>query len=164
MKAKKIHKTNACRILDKAKIPYEIYEFPWSEDHVDAKTVAKELGIPNESIYKTIVTIGDKTGVTIACLPGTEELNLKALAKASGNKKIEMLPMKELEETTGYIRGGCSPIGMKKNYPTFLASEAQERNEIIISAGKRGMQLALNPADLAKVVHLKIMDITENKV
>lgn len=161
MKAKKIHKTNACRILDQAKIEYQIFEFPWSEDHLDANSVADMLNINRGQLYKTLVTVGDKTGITIACLSGEHELNLKALAKASGNKKIDMLPMKDLEKTTGYIRGGCSPIGMKKEFPTFIASEARELEQVIVSAGKRGMQVALDPVQLSEITHAQFADITD---
>lgn len=147
--------------MDQAKIDYHVYEFPWSEDHLDANSVADKIGIKRENLYKTLVTVGDKSGITIACLSGVHELNLKALAKVSGNKKIEMLPMKDLEKTTGYIRGGCSPIGMKKEFPTFIASEAQDQAEVIISAGKRGMQIALDPRALSQVAHAQFADITD---
>lgn len=161
MKAKKVTKTNACRILDQENITYKIYEFPWSEDHIDAKSVADQLGIATESIYKTLVTVGDKTGVVVACLSGSVELDLKALAKVSGNKKVEMLPMKELEKTTGYIRGGCSPMGMKKQFPTFIQKSAESEAEMIISAGRRGMQLAVAPKDLARVTKAQFVGISQ---
>ncbi|SBO18389.1 Cys-tRNA(Pro) deacylase [Carnobacterium divergens] len=159
MKAKKGTKTNACRMLDQENIQYQMYEFPWSEDHIDAKSVAEKLGIATDSIYKTLVTVGDKTGILVACISGGMELDLKALAKVSGNKKVEMLPMKELEKTTGYIRGGCSPIGMKKLFPTFIQKSAELEDEIIVSAGKRGMQLALNPKELALVTKARFVAI-----
>ena len=126
MKKKKLQKTNAIRLLEKERIAYEVHEYPWSEDHLDAITVAKEVAMPMEKIYKTLVTKGDKAGITVACIPADKEIDLKLLAKVSGNKKIEMLPMKELESTTGYIRGGCSPIGMKKLFPTYIAKRASE--------------------------------------
>ncbi|MBC1499902.1 Cys-tRNA(Pro) deacylase [Listeria weihenstephanensis] len=149
---KKITKTNVGRILDQKKIAYELYQIPFQDKHMDAVTVAEDLNLPPDKIYKTLVTKGDKTGIVVACIPGNQELDLKLLAKVSGNKKIEMLPMKELENTTGYIRGGCSPIGMKKQFPTFIANEAKLQTSILISAGKRGFQVGIDPVELAQVV------------
>ncbi|RLL47784.1 Cys-tRNA(Pro) deacylase [Oceanobacillus piezotolerans] len=145
MRRKKIQKTNAIRLLDTERIHYLVHEYPWSEEHLDAKTAAEKVGMPLEKIYKTLVTEGDKTGIIVACIPATAELDLKALAKASGNKKVEMLAMKDLEKTTGYIRGGCSPLGMKKNYPTYIASQAELMDTIVVSAGRRGMQIEIDP-------------------
>ncbi|AXI09755.1 Cys-tRNA(Pro) deacylase [Oceanobacillus zhaokaii] len=160
MKKKKIHKTNAIRILEKEKIAFVVHEYPWNEEHIDAVTVAEKVAMPVEKIYKTLVTKGDKTGITVACIPANNTLDLKALAKLSGNKKMEMLPMKELESVTGYIRGGCSPIGMKKTFPTFIAKNAQSIKTIIVSAGKRGMQVELTPHDLQKVTAAVFSDFT----
>ncbi|MGY0694333.1 Cys-tRNA(Pro) deacylase [Virgibacillus sp. FSP13] len=151
MKKKRIQKTNVMRILDKEKITYDVHEYAWDEEHLDAISAADRADKPHEKIFKTLVTIGDKSGPTVACIPSESELDLKALAKVSGNKKVEMLPMKELEDTTGYIRGGCSPIGMKKHFPTYVAAQAESLDTIIFSAGKRGMQVELNPNELQRV-------------
>ncbi|EUJ24700.1 ybaK / prolyl-tRNA synthetases associated domain-containing protein [Listeria grandensis FSL F6-0971] len=157
---KKIPKTNVGRILDQKKIAYELHQIPFHDKHMDAVTVAHDLNVPPDEIYKTLVTKGDKTGIVVACIPGNEALDLKQLAKASHNKKIEMLPMKDLETTTGYIRGGCSPIGMKKLFPTFIADQAMSQDSILISAGKRGFQVGINPYDLAKIVSASFVSIS----
>lgn len=148
MKKKKIHKTNAMRILDREKISYTVHEYPWSEEHLDAKSAAEKTGMPYEKIYKTLVAVGDKTGVVVACVPSEAEVDLKALARVSGNKRAEMLAMKDLEKTTGYIRGGCSPLGMTKQYPTYIEQSAAALDAMVVSAGKRGMQVELAPDDL----------------
>lgn len=146
--------------MEKNKIPHEVYEYPWSEDHMDAISVADEVGMPLEKIYKTLVTIGDKTGIVVACIPAENELDLKALAKVSRNKKIDMLQVKDLERVTGYIRGGCSPIGMKKLFPTYVAEAAQSMEKIVVSAGKRGMQVELTPLDLQILTEAVLANIT----
>uniref|UniRef100_UPI00403F0622 Cys-tRNA(Pro) deacylase n=1 Tax=Candidatus Enterococcus willemsii TaxID=1857215 RepID=UPI00403F0622 len=157
--AKKKSKTNAIRLVEQQKIVYTEHEYEWSEDHLGADKVAKQLGTDN--IYKTLVAVGNKTGFLVAVIPANCELDLKKIAKVSGNKKVEMLHVKELEATTGYIRGGCSPIGMKKLFPTYIADVAKQLDTITISAGRRGLQMELNPNDLAKVVHGEFVDITE---
>ncbi|MBC6309367.1 Cys-tRNA(Pro) deacylase [Listeria sp. FSL L7-1582] len=158
----KIPKTNVGRILDQQKIPYELYQIPFQDKHMDAVTVALDLDLPPDKIYKTLVTKGDKTGVVVACIPGNQELDLKRLAKASQNKKMEMLPMKELESVTGYIRGGCSPIGMKKLFPTFIANVAESQERILVSAGKRGFQVGVNPQALARLVRAQFVAISRD--
>lgn len=160
MAKKKIQKTNAIRLLDQKKIAYEEQEFAYSEDHVDAVTVAHALGEEEDEIFKTLVTVGNKTGPVVAVIPGNQELDLKKLAKVSGNKKVEMLPLKDLEATTGYIRGGCSPVGMKKLYPTYFDSSALTHDKVHVSAGKRGLQMSVNPEELASVVRGKFESIT----
>ncbi|MDY0406559.1 Cys-tRNA(Pro) deacylase [Virgibacillus sp. 179-BFC.A HS] len=155
-----MHKTNAIRILDKEQITYRIHEYPWSEEHLDAVTAAEKVGMPCEKVFKTLVATGDKTGVIVGCIPAENELDLKSFAKVSGNKKVEMLAMKELENITGYIRGGCSPIGMKKRFPTYVASAAVNMDTIVISAGKRGLQIEISPADLQQVTDAVFADIT----
>ena len=155
-----MQKTNAIRIVEQQKIPYKEYEFEWSEDHLSANSVAEKIGIEDGKIFKTLVTVGNKTGPVVAVIPGNKELNLKKLASASGNKKVEMLHLKDLEETTGYIRGGCSPIGMKKLFPTFIAEEANQFETIIVSAGKRGMQIELAPSAIVHVTNGSIADLT----
>lgn len=125
-------------MLDKEKIDYTIYEYPWNEEQLDARTAAEKVGMQLDKIYKTLVTVGDKTGVTIACIPAENELDLKALAKVSDNKKMEMLPMKDLEKTTGYIRGGCSPIGMKKVFQRILLLKLKRWEESLSQLEKEG--------------------------
>ena len=159
MTKKKSQKTNAMRLIEQAKIPYHEAAYPWQEGQIDAGSTADKLGVSPGLIFKTLVTLGNKTGPIVAVIPGNQELNLKALAVASGNKKIEMLAMKELEGLTGYIRGGCSPIGMKKLFPTYIAQEAQELEEIYVSAGKRGCQVRLAPENLAALTKARFADI-----
>ncbi|WYJ81798.1 Cys-tRNA(Pro) deacylase [Enterococcus sp. DIV0840] len=159
-KKKKTQKTNAMRIIEQHKITYKEYEFEWSEDHLSADSVAEKLSIEDGKIFKTLVTIGNKTGPVVAVIPGNKELDLKKLALASGNKKVDMLHLKDLEEITGYIRGGCSPIGMKKLFPTYLAEEANKFDTIIISAGKRGMQIELSPLSILQVTNGEMADLT----
>ena len=141
-------KTNAARILDEAQISYEIMEYQVDEEHLDAIHVAAEVGMPAEQVFKTLCVRGDKTGVIFAVIPGNGELNLKALARASGNKRTELVHLKEVLPLTGYIRGGCSPLGAKKHYPVFLEESASQWERIAISAGQRGMQILLSPQDL----------------
>ncbi|MDF9412261.1 Cys-tRNA(Pro) deacylase [Brevibacillus laterosporus] len=145
------NKTNACRLLDKHKVPYTVHEYEWDEEHLNAKHVAQQVDLQVEQVFKTLVLRGDKTGVIMACIPAHKELHLKLLAAVSKNKKVEMVPMKEILELTGYIRGGCSPLGTKKNYPLFIDESALSLQLISISAGKRGLQIFLNPVDLIKV-------------
>ncbi len=159
MKKNKMQKTNAIRQLESNAISYQTYEFPWSDDHLGAEAVFEQLNAPKERIYKTLVINGDKTGVIVACIPGTSELDLKALAKVSGNKKVELLPLTDLEKTTGYIRGGCSPIGMKKKFPTFISIQAETMDKVIVSAGKRGMQIELDPLELKKLTKAEFVSI-----
>ena len=147
----KIKKTNAIRILDDHKIPYSIKEYSFDEEHLDAIHVASEVRMPVEQIFKTICIRGDKSGIFFACIPGSKKINLKAIAKLSENKKAELVHVKELFELTGYIRGGCSPLGAKKKYPVFLDESAKDWNEIAISAGKRGIQILLNSKDLINI-------------
>jgi len=157
MKKKKIHKTNAMRILDQAGFPYEIHEYPWKEGDSDTENAAEKMGLP---VFKTLVAVGDKTGVIVACLPSKDEVDLKALARASNNKKVEMLAMKDLEKTTGYIRGGCSPVGMIKHFPVFIAEQAEDLDTMVVSAGKRGMQMELKPGDLQAATDANFADFT----
>ena len=151
-------KTNACRILDRAKISYEEREYPVDENDLSGVHVEEVLGVPPESMYKTLVLKGDKTGYLVILIPVAEELDLKKCAKLSGNKKVEMLPMKDLLGITGYIRGGCSPVGMKKQFPTFVQEEARERESFIISAGRRGAQLVLSPTELVSFLRGEFAD------
>jgi len=147
-------KTNASRILDKLKIPYEILEYEVDEQDLGAENAARKMGQSLKQVFKTLVIRGDRTGILVACIPGGVELNLKALASISGNKKIAMVHLKEIKSLTGYIRGGVSPLGMKKNYPTYIDESAFQFPFIIFSAGIRGLQLKVDPNDLLKVIQL----------
>ncbi|WP_411843385.1 Cys-tRNA(Pro) deacylase [Salinicoccus sp. HZC-1] len=160
MKKKKVQKTNAMRRLEMDKVNYKIHEYPWNEAHLDAKSAAAKVDMPFEMIYKTLVAVGNKTGEVVACIPASAELDLKKLAKISGNKKVDMLHMKDLEKTTGYIRGGCSPVGMKKQFPTYISSNAASMESIVVSAGKRGMQMEVTPDDLLKITDGAYADVT----
>lgn len=145
-------KTNAIRIVESHKINFETFSYDVDENDLSGETVALKIGNDAETVFKTLVCIGDKTGHIVFCIPVTEELNLKKAASASGNKKVEMIKLKDLLPLTGYIRGGCSPIGMKKLFPTYIDETAQLFDEISISAGVRGTQIKLNPDDLLKIV------------
>ena len=147
-KKKKEAKTNAARILDTLGISYELKTYEVDENDLSAVHVAESVGMPIEMVYKTLVCRGDKNGVLMAVIPGGGELDLKALAAASCNKRVEMVHLKEVFGLTGYIRGGCSPLGAKKDYPVYLDASAEQQEVIAISAGKRGEQIILKPADL----------------
>ncbi|MCO7151064.1 Cys-tRNA(Pro) deacylase [Vagococcus lutrae] len=162
MKKKKHHvKTNAVRFLEKNKIPHETREFEVGETHASAKEIALSLGIEPEKLYKTIVLVGKQTGPIVTVIPSHQSLDLKKVAKVSGNKKVELLSLNDLEKVTGYVRGGCSPIGMKKHFPTYIANEADQCEEIYVSAGKRGYQMRLAPLDLQMATQAKLVDICE---
>ena len=148
----KVEKTNAARLLDRAKIAYELVPYRVDEEHLAATHVAEQLGEDIATVFKTLVLKGDRTGYFVCVVPGDHEVDLKAAAKISANKKADLIPMKELLPVTGYIRGGCSPIGMKKAFPTYIHATASEHPFIYISAGVRGLQLKLAPADLAAYV------------
>lgn len=150
--AKKTEKTNAARLLDKAGIAYNLIPYDFDENDLAAQHVAESLGQPIERVFKTLVLHGDRSGYIVCVIPGNGEVDLKALAKISGNKKVEMIPMKDLLGVTGYIRGGCSPIGMKKKFPTYFHSTANDYVTIYISAGVRGLQIEISPSDLIKFV------------
>ena len=153
MKNKK--KTNAARILDRLKIPYEFKEYEVDENDLSAVHFAATAGMPIENVYKTLVCRGDKTGVLMAVIEGDKELNLKAIAAATGNKSVAMVHLNEVFELTGYIRGGCSPLGAKKNYPVVIDEGAAKKEYIAVSAGIRGGQLLLKPNDLLKATNGK---------
>lgn len=156
----KTKKTNAARILDGLGIAYELKTYAVDESDLSAVHVAEMSGLNIEMIFKTLVARGDKTGVIMAVIGGGDELNLKALARASGNKSVEMIALKELLPLTGYIRGGCSPLGAKKNYPVFVDSRALTLDRISISAGLRGMQIVLAPRDLVRAVNATVAELT----
>ena len=152
----KINKTNAARLLDKAKIPYELIPYEVDENDLSAIHVADSLGENIEQVFKTLVLHGDKNGYFVCVIPGEHEVDLKLAAKASGNKKCDLIPMKELLPLTGYIRGGCTPIGMKKPFPTYIHESCINYPYIYIRAGQRGLQLKLDPNDLIKEVHAEV--------
>lgn len=157
--AKKIEKTNAARLLDRAKIAYDLVPYMVDEDNLAATHVAEELGEDIATVFKTLVLRGDRAGLFVCVIPGDKEVDLKAAARVSGNKKADLIPMKELLPTTGYIRGGCSPIGMKKPLPTFIHSTCLDHERIYISAGVRGLQIAIAPADLVAYVGATVVDL-----
>jgi len=144
----KIYKTNAARLLDSAGINYDLIPYTFEENNLDAGHVAKQLGENIELIFKTLVLRGDKTGLFVCIIPGNFEVDLKIAAKISENKSCEMIHVKELFPMTGYVRGGCSPIGMKKDFPTFIHESALIYDKIFVSAGIRGLQIKINPKDL----------------
>lgn len=152
----KINKTNAARLLDKAKIAYKLILYEVDENDLSAIHVADSLGENIEQVFKTLVLHGDKNGHFVCVIPGEHEVDLKLAAKASGNKKCDLIPMKELLPLTGYIRGGCTPIGMKKPFPTYIHESCLNYPYIYISAGQRGLQLKLDPNDLIKEVHAEV--------
>lgn len=157
--AKKIEKTNAARLLDRAKIAYNLIPYEFDENDLAAQHVAESLGQDIAKVFKTLVLHGDRTGYIVCVIPGDKEVDLKALAKVSGNKKVEMIPMKDLLGVTGYIRGGCSPIGMKKRFPTFFHSSASDHDVIYVSAGVRGLQIEINPNELISFVDGVISEV-----
>lgn len=157
--AKKIEKTNAARLLDRAKIAYDLVPYTVDEDNLAATHVAEELGEDIATVFKTLVLRGDRVGLFVCVIPGDKEVDLKAAARVSGNKKADLIPMKELLPTTGYIRGGCSPIGMKKPLPTFIHSTCLDHERIYISAGVRGLQIGIAPSDLVAFVGATVTDL-----
>ena len=154
-------KTNAARLLDAKGISYDLAEYEVDENDLSATTLAKKLGQDVEQIFKTLVLRGDKTGVFVCVIPGNAEVDLKKAANVSGNKNCAMVHQKELLGLTGYIRGGCSPLGMIKPYPIFIHETCQLFDQIYISAGQRGLQLKLNPEDLIKMVEAEVCDVAE---
>ncbi len=155
----KITKTNAARLLDKAGISYELIPYEVDPENLAATHVAEQLGEDIERVFKTLVLRGDRNGVFVCVVPGDMEVDLKAAAKISGNKSAEMIAMKELLPTTGYIRGGCSPIGMKKHFPTYIHTTALDFDFIYISAGVRGIQIKIAPQSLISFVAAVIGEI-----
>ncbi|MCM1074741.1 MAG: Cys-tRNA(Pro) deacylase [Ruminococcus sp.] len=155
-----MQKTNAARLLDKAKIPYRLIPYKVDPNNLAADHVAAELGEDINCVYKTLVLHGTNTGYFVCVIPGNREVDLKKAAKASGNKKAEMIPMKDLLSVTGYIRGGCSPLGMKKPFPTYIQEDVLQLNEFFVSAGQRGLQLCANPAQLIDYIRATVADIS----
>jgi Cys-tRNA(Pro)/Cys-tRNA(Cys) deacylase len=157
-------KTNAARILDGLGIQYELKEYEVDENDLGAENVAQKIGMPPEQVFKTLVVRGDKTGVFLTVVPGNKELDLKAVAACSGNKKVEMVPLKDVQKLTGYIRGGVSPIGTKKPYPVIFDETITHFPFIACSAGLRGCQFNINPGDLVKAVQGKVHSISREMV
>lgn len=153
-------KTNAVRLVEQAKIPCTEHFYEYDENDLNGNHAAAALGFPPEQVFKTLVARGERTGIHIFCIPVCCELDLKKAAKAAGDKKIEMVAVKELLALTGYIRGGCSPVGMKKKYPTYFDETCILWDEIAISAGERGHQMVVPPESLAELVNAKLIDIT----
>ena len=154
-------KTNVLRRLDAARIPYETREYTVEDDNYDGTLVPQKVQLPAEMIYKTLVLSGDKLKHLVCVIPVEKELDLKAVARATGNKSVAMLPQKELLPLTGYIHGGCSPVGMKKAYPTFIDETAQLFDTICVSAGKIGAQVELAPDDLCRIAGAKYAALTD---
>ena len=157
----KINKTNAARLLDRAKIGYELVPYEVDENNLAATHVAEQLGEDIAQVFKTLVLRGDKHGIFVCVIPGDKEVDLKKAAKLSGNKSAEMIAMKELLPTTGYIRGGCSPIGMKKNFQVYIQDSCLLHDYIYISAGQRGLQIKIAPADLIGFVSAEVGDVVD---
>lgn len=154
-----IQKTNAARLLDKAKIPYELISYTVDENNLAADHVAEELGEDINQVFKTLVLHGDRSGYFVCVIPGNAEVDLKKAAKVAGAKKADLIPMKELLPLTGYIRGGCTSVGMKKAFPTYFHSSALDFEHIFVSAGVRGLQLKIAPEALIKYVRATVADI-----
>lgn len=161
MASKTPAKTNACRILDSLKIPYELVHYESDDEALDAVTVAHKLGLDPWTVYKTLVCIGTEVPVFVAVVPGPAEIDLKRLASATNNKKVALLPLKDLLTTTGYIRGGCSPLGMKKLFPTFVDVRIRGLEKVSVSPGVRGMQMLLKPEDLIRAAKATIVELAE---
>ena len=155
----KINKTNVARLLDKAKVAYTLVPYEVDENDLSAVHVAAQLGEDVAQVFKTLVLHGDKSGYFVWVIPGAVEVNLKKAAKISGNKNCEMIPVKELLPLTGYIRGGCSPIGMKKHFPTYIHHTAENFEQIYVSAGQRGRQVKLSPKDLIKESRAEVCEL-----
>jgi len=154
-------KTNAMRMLTSAKIPFEVLEYEVDENDLSGVHIAEQLKFPPEQMFKTLVARGDKTGPLVFCIPVAEEINLRLAASITGNKKIEMIHVKDLLSLTGYIRGGVSPIGMKKKFPTYIDESAMNFDKITVSSGTRGAQLLLDRASLVRFVQAKTAKLTE---
>ena len=158
-KGDKINKTNVARVLDSKKIPYSLIPYTVDENNLAAQHIAEELGENIEQVFKTLVLHGDKTGYFVCVVPGNYEVDLKRAAKLSGNKKAEMIPMKDLFPVTGYIRGGCSPVGMKKPFPTWFHQSCLDFEYIYLSAGVRGLQIKVKATDIINLVKASIGDL-----
>jgi len=159
MSKDKINKTNACRILDQKKVKYDLIPYEVDDNDLGAQHIADQLGEDINQVFKTLVLKGDRIGYFVCVVPGNEELDLKKTAKATGNKSCDLIPMKDLLPLTGYIRGGCSPIGMKKQFPTFIHETCELFDYVYVSAGVRGLQFRLSPDDLINAAAMKVVDL-----
>jgi Cys-tRNA(Pro)/Cys-tRNA(Cys) deacylase len=155
-------KTNAARLLERAKIPFELVPYPVDEEHLEAQHIADCLGEDINRVFKTIVLHGDRKGYFVCVVPGNAEIDLKKAAKAIGDKKVDLIHVKELLPLTGYVRGGCSPVGMKKPFPTFFHTTALNFDTIYVSAGMRGLQFSVNPQKLIDYVRAQVVDIIKD--
>lgn len=159
----KVKKTNALRILDQHKISYDIFTYQYDKDDVTGKNYRIDEPVEEGAVFKTLVLKGERKGYLVCCVPSLEEIDLKKLAQAFGDKKVEMIGMKDLLSTTGYIRGGCSPIGMKKKFPTIFHESCLSYEKIAVSAGQRGMQVILQTKDLISIVEGKVADVIKKQ-
>ncbi len=157
------HKTNAVRLLDQLRIPYELREYEVNPDDLAAETVAAKIGLPPEQVFKTLVASGDRNGICMAVVPGDAELDLKALALASANRKLQLVPVKELQALTGYIRGGVTALASKKPYPVYTDESISSFDRISVSAGTRGLQILLAPADYLRATKAVLAVIARPK-
>jgi Cys-tRNA(Pro)/Cys-tRNA(Cys) deacylase len=157
------HKTNAARLLDQLGIVYELREYQVSPEELAAEIVAAKIGMPPEQVFKTLVARGDRKGISMAVIPGNAELDLKALATATGDRKIQLVAVKELQALTGYIRGGVTAIGGKKDYPVYADESIEMFDKISVSAGIRGTQILLTPADYLKITKARLAPMASDK-
>jgi Cys-tRNA(Pro)/Cys-tRNA(Cys) deacylase len=156
-------KTNAARLLDTLGIAYELRDYAVDEDDLTAESVARKVGLPPEQVFKTLICRGDRHGVCLAVVPGNQELDLKALARLSGDRKVETVALKEVQPLTGYIRGGVTAMAGKKDYPVFVDETLELFDAVAVSAGVRGTQLVLAPADYLRATHGKVGPIARDK-
>jgi len=164
MRAHQVVKTNAARVLDRLGIEYELREYEVDPDDLSAETVAAKVSLPPEQLFKTLAVRGDRNGIYLAVIPASEELDFKALAQRTGDRKIDMLPLKEVQAATGYIRGGVTALACKKDYPVYIDELAQIFEVISVSAGIRGLQILLAPEDYIRAVNARVVAITKGKV
>lgn len=161
MSKEKIEKTNAMRQLDRGKIPYRVQEYVYDEKDLSGERLSELNHLPEERVYKTIVLKGNRTGYLVVDIPSLAEIDLKKVARISGNKSVELVNVADLEHLTGYVRGGCSPVGMKKEFPKFIDEGVLQYQEIYISAGKRGLQLLIDPKDLIRFEKITVGDLIQ---
>jgi Cys-tRNA(Pro)/Cys-tRNA(Cys) deacylase len=157
-------KTNAMRTLDRMGIAYQVREYEVDPNDLSAETVAAKVGLPSEQVFKTLAVQGDRNGICLAVIPGNTELDFKALAQATGDRKVDMVPLKDVQTVTGYIRGGVTALACKKDYPVFIDETAELWDIISISAGQRGIQLFLHPGDYIRSVKARTVDIARQKI
>ena len=157
-------KTNAARLLDQAGVSYELREYEVDPEDLTAETVARKIGLPTEQVFKTLVVRGDRNGVLMAVIPGNTELDAKALAQLSGDRRVEMVPLKEVQPLTGYIRGGVTALGSRKEYPVYVDETIELFDRVSISAGARGVQIILAPADYVRLTGGRVGPITRDKM